>query len=212
MTVTNVYCTLAELRTHFGDSGSKLDSTLLERAINASARAIDQFCQRRFWLDAQAATRTYRPDDPLEAWIDDIGATASLVIKTDTAGDGSWATTWDTTDYQLEPLNADAAWGFDSAGAAAYAWWRIVAIDDKAFPISNRRPTLQVTQRFGWSAIPVGVNQANLLKAASLFKRKDSPTGVSNFGDFGPVRISRNADPDVAELLAPYVRFDIGAI
>lgn len=212
MAVTNGYATLAEVREHFADPGTKLDAELVERALNATSRAIDAFCGRRFWLDAAAVTRTYRPDDPGEAWVDDIGTTSGLVIKTDTAGDGSWATTWETGDYQLEPLNADVAWDYSNGGSAAYAWWRIVAVDDKTFPSPSRRATLQVTARFGWSAVPVAVNAACILKAAALFKRRDSPLGIAGFGGFGPVRISRQMDPDVAELLAPYVRVHVGGV
>lgn len=208
MAVTNGYCTVAELREQFGDSGSKLSLALLERAINVTSRAIDKLCgypDRKFWLDATVETRVYRPDDPEVAWVDDIGTTTGLVIKTDTTGDGTYATTWDAADYQLEPLNADAA-------DTAYAWWRIVAIDDKTFPVAPLRPTLQVTAKFGWSAVPDDVNEACILKAASLFKRKDSPDGVANFGDFGPVRISRRMDPDVFELLWPFMRQYVGAV
>jgi hypothetical protein len=43
-----------------------------------------------------------------------------------------------------------------------------------------------------------------MLKAASLFKRKDAPFAVAGFSEFGAVRIGRN-DPDVLELLGGYV-------
>jgi hypothetical protein len=87
----------------------------------------------------------------------------------------------------------------------AFSFWSLTAIDDKVFPLSDRRATLQVTAKFGWSAVPVDVEEACLLKAASLFKRKDAPFGVAGFGEFGVVRIRR--DSDVGELLNPYVRY-----
>src|SRR5689334_3210749 len=117
VTVTNGYCTLAQLRTHFGDTGSGLSTELLERAINATSRAIDNYCGRRFWLDSTVQTRLYRPELDDLAWVDDIGTTTGLIIKTDSAADGTYATTWATTDYELQPLNADA-------NGQAYAWWR----------------------------------------------------------------------------------------
>lgn len=205
MSVTNGYCTLAELRTHLGDTNTELSTELLERAINVTSRAIDKFCGRRFWLDTTVESRVYRPDHPFEAWVDDIGTTTGLVVKTDTTGDGTWATTWDAADYQLEPLNADMA-------DAAYAWWRIVAVDDKTFPVDDYRTTLQVTAKFGWSAVPDEIAEACLLRASAVFKRKDSPMGFSNVGEFGPVRISRQMDPDVAALLSPYQRQYLGAV
>lgn len=192
------------MRDHLGDSGSKLDIDLLERSINAASRAIDQHCGRRFWRDATVTARTYRPQDPLVANVDDISTTVGLIVKTDTTGDGSYATTWDAADYQLEPLNSDVVAGADTV--TPYAWWLISAIDDKTFLTGTLRVSLQVTARFGWSAVPNDVNEAAILKAVALFRRKDAPFGVAGVGEFGPIRITRN-DPDVRDLLGPYMKF-----
>lgn len=204
MAVTNGYATVAELRTHFGDSGSALSLELLERAINATSRAIDRHCGRRFWQDASTQAKVYRPRDADIAWVDDISTTTGLVIATDTTGDGTYETTWASTDYQLEPLNA-------ATESVAYAFWRIVAIDRYTFPVHNLRTTLQITARFGWSAVPDEVNEACLLRAASIFKRKEAVFGVAGFNGFGEVRITRR-DPDVMELLHPYVKIGVGAV
>lgn len=190
-----------------GDTGTTLTTAVAERAIEAASRAIDKFCGyplRRFWLDSSATAKVYRPDDPYEAWVHDIGAVAGLVVQTDTTGDGSYATTWDSADYQLEPLNAETV---DSA----YAWWRIVAVDEKTFPVSRFRPTLQVTAKWGWAAVPDDVQLACLIKSSALFERRNSPQGVAGFGDMGVVRISRYGDPDVVELLSAYTRMHVGA-
>jgi hypothetical protein len=40
-----------------------------------------------------------------------------------------------------------------------------------------------------------------------LFKRLDSPLGVAGFGDLGVMRVSRGLDPDVAQLIEGYRRF-----
>ena len=200
MAVTNGYCTLQEVRDHLGDGSSALTTALLERAINASSRAIDQYCGRRFWLDAAVAVRTYRPDCLSSTYVDDIGTATGLVVKTGTDGT-TFPTTWASTDYILEPRNA----GIVGAGSSAdtYAFWEIVAIAGRTFPVHAYRPTLQVTARFGWSAIPPEVTEACILKAVALFKRKDTPYGVAGFDGFGAVRIGRN-DPDVTGLLAAY--------
>lgn len=204
MTITNGYATAAQLRTHLGDTGSTLTTELLERAINATSRSIDKWCGRRFWQDGTVQVRTYRPEDPYEAWTDDISTTTGLIVKTDTSGDGTYATTWSSTDYQLEPLNANVQ-------DAAYAWWRLVAIDRYTFPTPTRRPTLQVTAKFGWPVVPPEVEEACLLRAAAIFKRSEAVFGIAGFGEFGVVRIGRQ-DPDVVELLSPYRRYDTVAI
>jgi hypothetical protein len=200
MAVVNGYCTTAELRTHLGDSGSALTTELLERAINSTSRAIDRYCQRRFWQDAAVAVRTYTCNDALEVYVDDISTRTGLVVKTGTDG-ATFGTTWASTDYSLEPRNADVVGSGSTADP--YAFWKLVAIAGRSFNVMGSRPTLQVTARFGWSAVPYEVNEAAVLKAASLFKRKDSPNGVAGFGEFGVVRIGKN-DPDVVELLTPF--------
>lgn len=201
MAVVNGYATVQEIRDQLGDAGSKLPLALLEKAINATSRAIDKHCERRFWQDQTIKVRTYRPHDPCRAWVDEISTLAGLVVKTDTAGDGTWATTWAAGDFQLEPLNADQA-------DPAYAWWRISAIGAQRFPRPvSGRPTLQVTAKFGWAQVPDEVNGAAILRAVKLFRRKESPEGWTGFSEFGPVRISRFEDPDVVALLAPYIRY-----
>jgi hypothetical protein len=200
--VANVYCTVGELRGQLGDDGGKLDGALLERAVGATSRGIEAYCNRRFWRDPAVKVRTYRPHDGCVAWVDDIATATGLLVKTDSNGDGTFETTWTIgTDFQLEPLNADV-------DAGSFAWWRLVAIGGKRFPqLWNGRPSLQVTAQFGWAAIPDGVNAAAILKATKLFRRKDSPEGWRGFADFGPVRVSRFEDPDVVALLDPLVRY-----
>lgn len=203
MAVVNGYATRTQLQEHFGDTITALDVDLLDRAINAASRAIDRHCGRRFWIDAAVVARQYRPSDVYSVFVDDIAASAGVIVKTDTTGDGTYATTWDSTDFDLEPRNAAVV----AAGSTgdAYSFWQITAIDDKTFPLHGRRATLQVTAKFGWSAVPVDVEEACILKAAALLKRKDAPFGVAGFGDFGVVRIRR--DEDAYSLLQPYVRF-----
>lgn len=209
MAITNGYATLAELREHMGDTGTVLTAAVAERAIEAASRAIDRHCGRWFYQEAATSTRVYRPDDPYVAWVHDISTTTGLVIRTDTAGDYTWATSWATTDYDLEPTDADVV----GAGTTVqpYCWWRIVAVGTRLFPRHDYRRTLQVTARFGWSAVPDDVQLACLLKAAALYERRNSVQGVAGFADFGVVRIGRT-DPDVMALLGPYRKLHIGAV
>lgn len=200
MPITNGYCTVKEVQAQLGDTDGKLSVPLLEQAITATSRAIDKYCGRRFWQDETVKVRVYPSADPWSVAVDDISTATGLIVATDTGHDGGYATVWDADGYQLEPLNADADGG-------AYAWTQVAAVGSLRFPCGRyahrRRPAVQVTARFGWSAIPDDVNEAAILKAVSLFRRKDAPFGVAGFGDFGAVRIRR--DPDVEALLAPYV-------
>lgn len=199
MAVTNGYCTVAQLREHLVDASSALTTALLERAVNASSRAIDKHCGRRFWQDSATAVRSYIVDHPDYAFVDDISTRTGVVVKTGTDGAAFPTTLTVDADYILEPRNADK---YASASFDAYAFWQIRMLDT-TLTVDPRRPTLQVTARHGWSAVPTEVEQACILKATSLFKRKDAPFGVAGFDGFGAVRITRQ-DPGVLDLLSAF--------
>jgi hypothetical protein len=213
VTITNGYTTVAEVRDHLGDSGSKLDVDLLERAISTASRAVDNYCGggkprwRRFWTDTVATARVFQVDDVGFAWVDDFWDLATLAVATDDDDDGVFETTWvQNTDYRALPLNAGADTG------SAYAYYQLAAVREsinlvtpQRFRPYQRRPVLQVTAKWGWSAVPPEVNLATIILAVKLFKRKDAPFGVAGMSDFGAVRIAQS-DPDVKMLLAAYVK------
>lgn len=198
MTLVNGYCTVAQLREQLADSGTVLSTALLERAIGAASRAVDTYCDRRFWQDAAVTQRTYSPTNCHQTFTDDISTRTGLVIELGSDG-VTFPTALASTDYTLRPPNAGVVASGDTADA--YAFWEIVAMNT-LFTVDPYRPTVRVTARFGWSAIPSVIEEATILKAASLFKRKDAPFGVAGFGEFGVVRITR-ADADVIDLLSP---------
>lgn len=200
MSIVNGYCSAEDVREQLGDTSAKLSLTMIERSINAASRAIDRYCSRRFWIDPAVVTRLYSPDDNHVVHVRDIATRTGLIVKTDDNLDGTFVKTWVTaTDYQLEPLNADL-------NVTAFAFWRIRAIGTPWFPWSAlHRPTVSVTARFGWSAIPDEVVEACVLKSVALFKRKDAPFAMASFGDSGrSVRIGAD-DVDVVSLLHPYL-------
>lgn len=193
--------TTANLKTHLGISDSA-DDTTLGWAVDAANQAVIEHCGRNFDKVAtgSASARVYRAHDPHELYIDDVWETSALIVKTDTGDDGTFETTWVlNTDFILEPLNG-LRYG------QAWPYTEIRAIGGKLFPTWTRRPAVQVTAAWGWTAVPSAVYEAALIKASRLFKRKNSPEGVlGGWAEFGAVRISRNEDPDVVALLSPYV-------
>ena len=169
-----------------------VDDTLLELAINAASRDIDQATERQFY--STVATRVYTPQDSYITKIDDLVSLTTL--KTSSAADGVFDTTWTSTDYQLEPLNG-------LVGGMAVPYDQIRAVGDYTYPISGGEATVQVTGTFGFTSAPVAIEQATVLLASRIFKRNDSPGGVMGFGDIGVVRVSR-IDPDIDRLIMPY--------
>lgn len=205
MAIVNGYCTLPELRTWMSDTGSILPTELLENAITATSRMIERYTGRKFWKDAIPNVRRYRVTETDIAWVDDIASTTDLVVKTDDLADGTFATTWSSTDYDLSPFNADVETD------VPYAFHRIHAVE-RLFPVNYYRRTLEVTAQFGWSSVPEQVKQACLMKSNILVLRKDSPYGIAGFSEFGVVRINRTEDPEITRLLAPFVRSNVRAV
>jgi len=204
MTITNGYCTLAELKLMMDVPVEYTDKdTLLERAIEGASRRIDGWCHRDFTAAGTAAgsatARTFIPQSAAVLYVDDIANTAGLAIKTDDDGDGTYEVTWTAGDYQLEPLNATAK------GLPAT---RVMAVD-RLFPTWIAPAPVQVTANWGWPSVPHDVREACLLLAGRQFKRGDSLLGVAGFGDLGAM-IVRSVDPDVTALLQPYRRMAVG--
>ncbi len=196
MTISNGYCTLADIKEHLGIGAEdqSLDA-LLERAVEAASRSIDRFCNRRFTLDTAATTKLYRPTNAALCLVDDIGDSASVIVKSDDTNDGTYATTWTlSTQYILEPTN------FTDRPITM-----VTAVGRYFYDSPWNRPTVQVTAKWGWPSVPTDIEAACIILAARIYRRKDSPEGILGFGDLGVVRVSPG-DRDVTALIAPYKR------
>jgi hypothetical protein len=161
-------------------------------ALNAASAAVESYCGRVFTLDTTATARVYDVTRSDRVAIDDIATTTGLIVKTGRPGSFTTTLTVDTQ-YWLKPLNAVAQ-------GRPYEW----VFTEDLFTVAPY-PTVQVTAKWGWPSVPAEVSQATLLLAARLYARKDSPTGVAGFGDYGVVRITAS-DADVARLLDPYAK------
>jgi hypothetical protein len=196
MAITNGYCTLAQIKASARIDDS-VDDELLELAVESASRQIDAACETQFFQTS--ATRIYTPQDSYVCNIDDLVTLTTL--KTSSAADGIFDVTWQTSDYQLEPLNA-------VSGGIVSSYDRIRAVGDYTWPLSGGEATVQVAGTFGHTAVPTAIKQATVILAARIYKRNDSPLGVTGFGDIGVIRVGK-LDPDVEAMIAPYkkVRF-----
>ena len=199
MAIVNGYATLSDVKAALRITDT-VDDSLLEISIEAASREIDGFCERVF--TQSTATRIYRPTDVFTVEVDDLQSITTL--KTDSDGSGVFDVTWQTTDYQLNPLNG-------LAGGITTPYTQVRAIGEYLFPIYEPRTvnaneaSVQIVGVWGWPSVPTAVRQATILLAMRQFKRYDSPTGVMGFGDLGVMRVGR-VDPDVEKLLMPFRR------
>lgn len=164
---------------------------LLDSALAAASRGIDTATGRRFYLDDTATARTFtlsgrlvRRDGAVRLLVDDIGAAPVLV---ETGSGDSWTP---LLDYDTAPDNALTRGRPITALARASSW--------------GSATRARVTTRWGWPEIPAEITEATLIQASRLYKRKDSPEGVTGSAEWGVVRLSRR-DPDVWALIEHFV-------
>ena len=186
----NQYADLADLKLALQINDDARNS-LLNNALNAASRSIDDHCGRRFYLDADTSQRVYRPDNRVAGevfLVDDIATETGLLVEVGNASDG-WVS---VTPSDYDPENAVAR-GEPITG--------LVLEDGLCF---GSRDRVRVTAKWGFPAVPAQVVQAALILAARLYRRKDTSEGVLGSAEWGTVRLSRT-DPDVAELVSRYV-------
>jgi len=196
LAITNGYCTLAQIKAAARIQDS-VDDSLLEMAVESASRAIDGHAGRYFYSSG-TATRYYAAEDSFIVQIDDVSSTA-LTLQTSSGGDGVFDTTFAVGDYQLEPLNGNV-------DGLAVQYTRIRAVENYLFPVEAEQALVKLTAVFGWASVPIAITQACIIQASRIFKRLDSPLGVAGFGDLGAISVTRDIDPDVAQLVAPYRR------
>jgi hypothetical protein len=203
MAITNGYCSLADVKAAARITDD-IDDTLLELSIESASREIDSYTERVFYQTGSEGTpvaRVYVPQDLYVVETDDIISVTTL--KTDSNGDGTFDTTFDVSDFQLEPLNG-------LAGGIETPFTRIRAVGTYLWPtyeprnVDANQASVQVTGVFGFATVPTAVRQACILSALRQYKRYESPTGVLGFSDLGAVRVGTKLDPDVERMIQPY--------
>lgn len=166
------------------------DDDVLTRAIATASRAIDQATGRQFGLVDAPELRYYPAqwNPRLGRWVldvDDLMTTVGLVVEQD-------GTAVAAADYELSPRNAPVA-------GRPYTQVRL--------RYAVRDLEVEVTARWGWTTVPPAVEQACLLQASRLVKRRDSPFGVAGSPEAGSeMRLLARVDPDVEVALRAYRR------
>lgn len=200
-----LYCPVETLKSRLGATKTA-DDFELHRACVSTSRWVEQYCQRVFYRSASAARKfiasdvyclTFADTDPF------VGDWVSVsAVKTDAGGDGTFETTWSSSDYELGPVNA-------SAGLEARPYTSLEAIGSYTFPVScgrgESRYRVEVTGVPGWPAVPWGVKMATEIVAAEVFKAKDTFEAQGGFSEFGTFVMRRN--PQALDLLNPYRRY-----
>lgn len=200
MAITNGYATQLEAKAWLNVNDASLDDNIVDALVNAASRAVDGYCGRYFYPDSVATARTFLADGTYCVAIDDLWDTATAVVKTDASQTGAFGTTLTvSTQFIFEPTNGVVD------GISGWPATKIRLVGGSTFPIATYgRPQVQVTGKWGWAATPAPVKQATLQVIGELWKRKDSPFGILEGVEFGPIRLSPDAMRSVTSLLTPY--------
>jgi hypothetical protein len=190
MALGDQYVTTDELRDYCQIADS-VDDQSLQRVARAVSNGVEEYCRRQFNDAGSASARVFYPASLNHVVVDDFSTITGLLVKT---GD-SFGTT--LTNFTLEPLN-----GVEH-GRPGFPFRKIRLYGSTFTTSTDRKPTVQVTARWGWTAVPDDVKQACLIKGAKVFKRRYSLDGVVGQGDF-VFRVSRYEDPDVVDLLCDF--------
>lgn len=193
--MANEYADLVTMKNSLNiETADETRDALLGQALTSASRSIDSACGRRFHLDDEASARIYSPrgrtlsdDGGARLLCDDVGSLTDLAVETGTTG--AWTA---VTDYETAPDNALVR------GRPVTALVRPSA----AWAAGTER--VRVTARWGWPEVPDDIVQATLIQAARLYRRKDSPEGVTGSAEWGVVRLSRR-DPDVWALIEHFI-------
>ena len=199
-----LYITRAQLKGTLTLTSLTAQDDDIDAAIADACRAIDNICERRFYLDADAnQVRYYSPTraDLLE--IEDVAVLTTLASTDD--GTTTYGNTWTlNSDFVLEPLDAQA----DSQNQRPYT--RLRTHPSGQFTFNTFYPrSVKVTGQFGWLTVPDAISgAASMLAARLLTIRRSAPLGIVSF-DGGAIRVAR-MDSQVMTLIGPYMRHRVG--
>lgn len=194
-------CTIAELKVWITSSGDldTADDVGLQGVLDATDLQIARVCGRRFGLET-AATKTYYPKSATEVDVIDLVSVTSLT--SDAHGDRTFSTSFAPSEYELLPYSDPM--GTPSVRFQLVRTW---STSSKSFTPGQ---LVKIVGNFGYveadGEAPADIKQAELIQAARLWKRRETPLGVLGSTDLGVYSRISAVDPDVQALLAPYSR------
>ena len=182
------YTTLTDLKNYI-NIPDDVDDVQLSSAITAASRAVDASAGRQFGQVAAPEERAYtaRWDGGTRTWSVDIDD-----LMTDVGLEVAYAGA-EVTGASFRPSNAVLR---------GRPWTRMVV----ASGLSCSPEAVAVTASWGWTAVPAPIEQATLMQAARLFKRRSATLGIAELGDSPAMRLFNKVDPDVEVIVRPYAR------
>jgi hypothetical protein len=180
-----------------------VDDAEIAWAITTASRAIDEACGRQFGLVALVEQRRYTPrwSSARGRWVvsvDDFQTVTGLLVHLVDHDDEDVQDLVSGTVRKL-PFNATAE---------GRPWEKLVLPADLA--MFGDEGEVAVTARWGWTTVPVAIEQATALQAARFLARRSAPFGVAGSPDTGSeMRLLAKVDPDVKVSVGTYERHEL---
>lgn len=199
MALGDLYASLGDIKSYLKISSTDTARDVsLGNALASASKEVERWTGRQFNQASSATARVYKPTTWHDCSVDDFWTLSGLVVSVDPGGTGSYSQTFDSTQYELYPLNG-------LRDGTPWPYTDLLATGGMYFPRVQyrRRATVQVTAQWGWPSVPAPVKQAVLIMAAQEFRMGDAPWGVAGMSESGSaIRIA--AIPKVKELLTDY--------
>lgn len=165
MTITNGLATIDDFVDYMAATFGTIRRVDADMCIEAASRVIEQWCAREFRSTTEA--RYFDSPDGVTVHTGDLQSVSALA--TDTADDGTYATTISASNYQLLPVGGRSPY----FGSRPYNAIRL--LNATTFPTCNDRAgAIKITGTWGWSAVPTEIKRACLILAQDMYRDKDS--------------------------------------
>lgn len=200
MTITNGYCTLAEIKERRKITSTNAgDDTQIEDMVEAASRYIDDYTSRRFHSTTADETRTFNALARERCYPGDLLSITTL--KTDDDGDRTYENTWAVTDYDLMPTNA-------ALDGLPYTIIQVSPDGDYSFPRHTK--AIQIVGKFGYSTTaPASIKAACISIVLRMYQNRFGQTadGQAIVTAAGSVIMPSDIPSDAITLLNPFRRF-----
>lgn len=163
MALGDPYANIAELEVRL----NKTDDGSFAALLDTASRAVEAFTGRQFNRSETASARRFRALDTERLPVDDFYTSTDLAVTVD-------GITWDLANIDPRP------WDGIVNGQSGWPFFDLFAIN-RTWPWWQRRPTITVTARWGWAAVPEGVKQATLDGAELMANAAVGKVGPVNF-------------------------------
>ena len=177
------------------DSSVTTEDAVLDFVVTAADAEVKHVIGSDVEDAGSVSARVYVPEDDDCCIVDYFSTTTGLIVKSDTNGDGTFATTLTlNTDFEVLPRNG-------KRNGQTFSYYELRTLGGTDFVVYEDRPaTVQVTARWGWTTVPGPIKYAALVYAAS-----DERVRALVRGEGGFTRWSReHAMAQLADYVHPF--------